>query len=153
MTVATQLAYDLLRAREKAQAGYRKGDTVPTATINPEAERRINLQAKRIRMARAAADLSLHELAEMVTEQMGQAISYEKLRRIERGDRDAEYALLRAIATVLGPAIIEETETPLGWLAGGGDPIYVNPGELKTRWHQFVIPWDDGDPAPLALAS
>jgi transcriptional regulator with XRE-family HTH domain len=126
---------------------------VPTATINPEAERRLKLQAKRIRMARAAADLSLHDLAELVSNQLGQSVSYEMIRRIERGQRDVEYALLRAIATVLGPAIVEETETPLGWLAGGGEPVFVNPGYLKPRWHQFVIPWDDGEPSLFAVAS
>lgn len=140
----------MLRPRCQGEAqGPTERAIVPTTTINPEADRRINLQAKRIRMARAAADLSLHEMAELVTRQMGQPISYEKLRRIERGDRDVEYALLRAIASVLGPAIAEETSTPLGWLAGGGEPTFVNPGYLKTRWRQFVIPWDEGDPAQL----
>lgn len=126
---------------------------MPTATINPEAERRLNLQAKRIRMARAAANYTLNELAELVTAEMGESVSYEMIRRIEHGRRDVEYALLRAIASVLGPAITEETETPLGWLAGGGEPVFVNPGYLKPRWHQFVIPWDDGEPSTLALVS
>lgn len=105
----------------------------------------MRLQSKRVRMARAAADISLEEFAELVSLDLGQAISTEKLRRIERADRDVEYALLRSIANVLGPHITEETETPLGWLGGGGDPVRVNPGYLKDRWHQFVIPWHDWD--------
>lgn len=121
--------------------------------INTAATERIQLQAKRIRMARAAMGVSLMELAERVSERLGQPISHEMLRRIEQGRRDCEYALLRAIAEVVSPYIEEETTTPLGWLGGGGEPVFVNPGELKSRWRQFVIPWDDGDPVALAQVS
>ena len=122
---------------------------MPTATITPETRDRLRLQGKRIRMARAAMDVSRNDLAEMVSQAYGQRISHELLRRIEDGERDAEYALLRAIAEVVGPYVREETSTPLGWLAGGGEPVFVNPGYLKDRWLQFVIPWDDGDPEVL----
>ena len=101
---------------------------MPNAQISKQAEQRMQIQGKRIRMARAAMDISLMDFAEMVSRELGQRVSHELLRRLEHGDRDAEYALLRAIAAVVADSIATETSTPLGWLAGGGEPTFVNPG-------------------------
>lgn len=126
---------------------------MPTATISSEKQQRLALQAKRVRMARAAMGISQEQFAKLISNVAGVDVSREIVRKIELGGRDIYHAELRAMAQIVGPYITDETETPLGWLAGGGEPVFVNPGYLKDRWHQFVIPWDDGEPAALAEAS
>ena len=95
---------------------------------------------------------SISEFAELVSGELGESVHPEKMRRIERGDRDVEYALLRAIANVVRDSVADETSTPLEWLAGAGDPVRVNPGSLKTRWAEYVIPGQETFPELQAVA-
>lgn len=104
-------------------------------------------------MARAAMGISQDQFARLVSNVADQEVSREIVRRIELGERDIAHALLRSMAEVVAPYITEETDTPLGWLAGGGEPVRVNPGYLKGRWAQYVIPFDDGEPEVLEVAS
>jgi transcriptional regulator with XRE-family HTH domain len=60
------------------------------------------LIAKRVRMARAGADLTLKEIAQKVSAELGYEVSYEIIRRIEHGQRPADAEVLDAIAKVTG---------------------------------------------------
>lgn len=121
--------------------------------MTPETKARLRLQGKRIRMARAAAEISQTDLADLVSVHINQPVSREFIRRRENGELDVSYAILRAMATIMGPAISEETSTPLEWLAGGGDPVRVNPGYLNGRWREYVIPWSEVDLGDLSRVS
>lgn len=64
------------------------------------------LQARRIRMARAGAQLSLESLADLIAgETGGWRPSRELLSNIEAGERDAESQLLRAISAATGESL------------------------------------------------
>lgn len=78
-----------------------------TRLIDPET-------ARRVRMARAGAQLTRDELAVKV------GVHRDLIRRIEIAERPVEVELLRLIA--------EATEVRYGWLVGVGD----SPGYLKV---------------------
>ncbi len=72
---------------------------------------RLDVQAERIRMARAGAKLSLRAFAEAVSQHMVKPISHETIRQLEKGERDAKMGELIAISVV--------TSKRVEWLAGG----------------------------------
>lgn len=76
--------------------------------------------ARRLKMARCGADLSLHELADAVSLRLGRRISHELIRRIEIGERDVEFGIIQAVADITGE--------PISWLTDGAITI---PGYLS----------------------
>lgn len=68
------------------------------------------LVAKRIRMARAGARLSLEAMAHEVSKRLPKPVSRDLIRRIEDEERDVELGLLAAMADATGE--------PLDWLMG-----------------------------------
>lgn len=78
--------------------------------MHKEAHVDSELVAKRLRMARAGAKLSLSEMAHEMSKRMKRPISRETVRRIENDARDIELAALVAAAEITGE--------PLEWLMG-----------------------------------
>lgn len=100
------------------------------------------LQARRIRMARAAADMTADALADAV-KAYGVPLSRDRVRKLEAGiGEEAGPTLLAAIAYVVWDDLTKEVVNPVEWLKGSPPilpgPTRVNPGSLKRRWNTPV---------------
>lgn len=94
--------------------------------------------ARRVRMARGSADLTLGNLAQQVSAILDTPLSREIIRRVELGERDAEVQLLWAIAEVTGEPFGFLVE-PLGEIR---DLSRANPGLRDLNEGTRHLCWD-----------
>jgi transcriptional regulator with XRE-family HTH domain len=118
-------------------ASHTTGGTVTQG----EAARRKE-QGRRVKMARAKADLSQTELAEKISAEIGKEVSHTFISRIEKGKRDVEFGILLVIAKTCDVSVdflLARSDNP-----GYRNPFYGLP--LPASWDADYLNLDPADP-------